>query len=274
LVRKILISILAIFLIIICIGPLIFVIWNSPKTVDEYTMSKFSMPKNPGHYIENFNALIDYGIFKYMLNSLIVVVITITLCAIFSSMAGYAFSKLEFKGKNMIFWTIIGTLTMPAQVFIIPLFVMFSRLDLINNFFSIAVIYSTFSFAFGVFFMRSFYAGIPTELCNAAKVDGANSFDIYLKIMLPLGKPAIVTYSVLCFFVFWNELFLSMIFLRDVNVRTVTPGMAMIKQGVTKLTDWPLIFSAVIPTLIIPIAIYIMFQNRLASGITIGALKE
>ena len=192
-------------------------------------------------------------------------------------MAGYAFAKLDVPGKNLLYWLIISLLAMPTQVFIIPLFIMFSRMDITNNLYSLALIYSSFNFAFGTFFMTSFYRGIPTELLESARIDGANKFQIYLKIMLPLGKPAITTLAVLNFFSSWNELLWALVFNNEEKAKLITPGIAMFQQVAkagAKLTNWPLVYTAIIISLVIPFVVYFIFQNKIAKGITVGALKE
>ncbi|MCL4377143.1 MAG: carbohydrate ABC transporter permease, partial [Actinobacteria bacterium] len=171
----------------------------------------------------------------------------------------------------------ISLLAMPTQVFLIPIFVMFSNLNLINNLFSLAVIYTGFNYAFGTFLMTSFYKGIPDEIIDSAKIDGANKFQVFLRIMLPLGKPAIITLGVLDFFSNWNELLVALIFNSSNKSRLLTPGLALFHQ-VQKAgaisTNWPLIYTGIVLSLIIPFIVYFIFQNRIASGITVGALKE
>ena len=274
--KKVLISILAIFLIIICVGPVFFIFWNSPKTLDEYGKSKFAPPENFENFINNLNSLIKLGLIKQIINTIIFVITGIILTSIFASISGYAFDKLVFPGRNIIYWVVIGLLAMPTQVFIIPLFVLFSKLNLTNNLFTLAILHTTFNYGFGTFLMKSFYTGIPNELLESARIDGANSFDIYLKIMLPLGKPAIVTLSILNFFGFWNDLFIGLIFNQSENSRVITPGIAILQQAAragSGLTQWTVIFTAIIISLIFPLIIYIVFQNRLSSGITVGAIK-
>jgi N-acetylglucosamine transport system permease protein len=193
-------------------------------------------------------------------------------------MSGFAFAKLKFPGKNFLFWVTISMLALPTQIFLIPLYVMFSNFHMINNPISLVLIYAGFNFAFGTFLMKSFYTKTPNELLESAKIDGASNFIIYLKIMLPMGKPALITLGVLDFFGTWNELLISLIFNQKSTTRLITPGLALFQQaqkaGAGGLTQWPLIFSGIIMSLIIPITIYIIFQNKIASGLTIGALKE
>jgi alpha-glucoside transport system permease protein len=125
--------------------------------------------------------------------------------------------------------------------------------------------------------MKSFYKSIPDEIIESAKIDGANKLQVFLRIMLPLGKPAIITLGVLNFFSNWNELIVALVFNSSNGSKLITPGIALYQQVAragAKLTEWPLIYTGIILSIIIPFIIYFIFQNRIASGITVGALKE
>ena len=153
---------------------------------------------------------------------------------------------------------------------------MFSRLYLENNLVTLAVIYATFSFSFGTFLMRGFYLGIPNEIIHSAMIDGAGSLRVYISLMIPLGKPAIITLAVLNFFGFWNELFVSFIFNHTQESRLITSGIAMLQVSARdsgRLTDWTLIYAGIVVSLVIPFIVYFVFQRRLATGITLGAVK-
>jgi len=215
------------------------------------------------------------GFGNYVVNTVVMVTIAVSTCLIFSSLAGYAFDKLVFPKKNLIYFGVISMLAIPFQAFVIPLFVLWSRWGLTDNLISVGILHATLEFPFGIFLMRSFYHNIPGELIDSAKMDGANSFQIYYKIMLPLGKPALVTLGVIDFFYFWNELFISMIFLRSDNVRVITPAIARLQVS-TRMgmaTNWPLLFSGILVSISIPLLVYFVFQNKLTKGLTMGALK-
>lgn len=270
------ISVLCLFLIVVCTAPMLFVVINSAKTSDEYWESKFSLPVDVRNFGQKVTTLIEIGTLRQLRNSVVVSSLGITLSFLFTSMAGFAFSKLQFPGRAFIFWSIIGLLAMPTQLLIVPLYVMFSRLYLENNLLTLAVIYATFSFSFGTFLMRGFYLGIPNEIIDSAMIDGAGSLRVYLSLMIPLGKPAIVTLAVLNFFGFWNELFVSFIFNHSPESRLITPGIAMLQTSARdsgRLTDWTLIYVGIVLSLLIPVTVYFLFQRRLATGITLGAVK-
>ena len=273
---RVMVAVLCLFLIVVCTAPVLFVVVNSAKTSDEYWESKFTLPADLRNLGPKVAALIEIGTIRQIRNSVVVSSLGITLSFLFTSMAGFAFSKLQFPGRAFIFWSIIGLLAMPTQLLIVPLYVMFSRLYLENNLLTLAVIYATFSFSFGTFLMRGFYLGIPNEIIDSAMIDGAGSLRVYLSLMIPLGKPAIVTLAVLNFFGFWNELFVSFIFNHSPESRLITPGIAMLQTSARdsgRLTDWTLIYAGIVVSLLIPFTVYFVFQRRLATGITLGAVK-
>lgn len=275
--KKVALAIFAIFIIIISVVPVLFVYWNASKSPQEYEASKFSAPNDFSYFIKNIDSLVEFGLFRWLANTMVVVVISVMLSLIFTSMSGYAFAKLKMPGKNLIYWLVISLLAMPTQVFLIPIFVMFSNLNLINNLYSLALIYTGFNYAFGTFLLTSFYRGIPDQIIESARIDGANKFQIFVRIMLPLGKPAIITLGVLDFFTNWNELLIALVFNSSNKSKLLTPGIALFQQVARAgagLTNWPLIFTGIVLSLVIPFIIYFIFQNRIASGITVGALKE
>ena len=255
--------------------PLIFAIWNSFKDKTEYATSKLALPKSITPLLENINLLIKYDIFTSIKNTIITVSLAVILAAIFCSMAGFAFSKLKFPGRAFLYIFVLGILALPLQVSVIPLFVMLSKLNLTCNVYSLAVLYSIWSFPFCTFLMTSFYKGIPSEITDSARIDGANEFYIYTRIMLPLGKPAIVAVCTINFFWMWNELFMSMIFNRTGDSRLITPYLGLYKTvvGIGDYTNWPVVFTGSVISLLIPLLVYFVLQNRIVEGLTAGTVK-
>ena len=274
---KVLQSLLAIFLICITISPVLYIFLNSLKSNEEYITSKFAIPHYPiKSFISNLNVMKENGIFRYLMNSSVVAMCVVTLNTLFVSLAGFSFSKLKFPGKNYIYWGVIGLLAIPTQVFVVPLYVLYGKLNMVDNIFALALIYATLDFPTGSFLMTSFYRGIPNELLDSAQIDGANSFQIYYKIMLPLGRPAIIAIAIINFFWCWNDLFIALIFNRTHISRLITPFIAIFNEETRaglSFTNWPLIFNGSIISLIIPLIIYMIFQNRLVEGLTVGAVK-
>jgi len=275
--KKILIIFLASLIIFISIFPIFFIFYNSFKSAQEYSQSFFSFPTGVKPFYDNLSHLYRTGYIKAILNTIITISIALFLGISFASMAGFSFAKLNFPLRKFIYWGFIGLLAIPSQVLIIPLYILYSNLNWVNNLYSLGIFYAIWSFPLGAFLMTSFYKGIPNELIDSAKIDGADNVKIFFKIFLPLGRPAIFAVAVINFFSLWNELFVAFIFNRNIDSRLITPYIALFNEqmrtGGSGFGTWPIIFTASSFSLIIPLIIYILFQNKLVEGLTVGAVK-
>lgn len=181
------------------------------------------IPENPT--LDNMKAIFseNYNFALYYLNSFKIAV-TVTVVQLFTcSFAAYSFSKIHFPGRDKIFLCYLGTLMVPFQVTMIPLFIIMKNLHLIDTHLSL-ILMSAFS-AYGVFLLRQFYMSVPDELCEAAKLDGCGHFKIYSKIMLPNIKPAMATLGIFTFLGQWNDFLAPLIFIKSKSLLTVPLGL-------------------------------------------------
>ena len=186
-----------------------------------------------------------------------------------SSFAAYAFAKLEFKGKDTLFLCYIATIAVPWQAYMIPQFIEFRSIGLYDKLTAIMVL-QAFS-AFGVFLMRQFYRGIPTELCEAARIDGLSEYGIWARIMLPLSKAAIATLVIFTFVNTWNDYMGPMIYLtRDIN-KTVQVGLRRFIQE--NSSDYHLIMAASLCSLLPVSVVFLCLQRYFIEGIATSGLK-
>lgn len=186
-----------------------------------------------------------------------------------SSFAAYAFAKLRFKGRDILFLCYIGTIAIPWQMYMLPQFIMMRYMGLYDTLWALFVLQS-FS-AFGVFLMRQFFLGIPSELCEAARIDGLSEYGIWAKIMLPLSKPAIATLTIFTFVGTWNDFMGPLIYLRSDAVKTIQVGLRRFIQEYT--SDYHLIMAASLCSLI-PVAIVFLFMQRyFIEGIATSGIK-
>ncbi|MCI2076359.1 MAG: carbohydrate ABC transporter permease [Sphaerochaeta sp.] len=194
----------------------------------------------------------------------------VTLLQLFtSSFAAYAFSKLQFKGRNALFLGYIATIAMPWQVYMVPQFVMMSKMGLNNTHLSI-ILLQAFS-AFGVFMMKQFYSSIPTELCEAARVDGMTEYGIYFRIMLPLSKPALSTLTIFTFVNTWNDFLGPYIYLTRQELKTIQIGLRMFISQYSQ--EYGLIMAASVITLIPVLIVFLALQKYFVQGIATSGLK-
>jgi multiple sugar transport system permease protein len=174
-----------------------------------------------------------------------------------SSFAAYAFAKLRFKGRDLLFLCYIGTIAIPWQVYMLPQFILMRYMGLYDTLLALLVLQS-FS-AFGVFLMRQFFLSIPNELCEAARIDGLSEYSIWARIMLPLSKPAIATLIIFTFVGTWNDFMGPLIYLRSDAVKTIQVGLRRFIQE--NSSDYHLIMAASLCSLI-PVGIVFLFMQR------------
>lgn len=234
-------------------------IFTSPPTL---------FPSNPnwGNFIDAWTSG-DYT--QYFINTAIISVLTTVITLFICSLAGYTFAKYDFFGKKTLFLFFLGTMMIPMQVIMIPIFLMMAKLGLLNSYWS--VILPLAANAYGVFLMRQFMSTIPTELIEAARIDGCSDFRIFWQIVLPLTKPALVTLGILTFLGAWNEFLWPLIMLDSPDMMTLQVALTQF-QGQYEV-KWNLLMAASALSMI-PIAlIFIVFQRFLVEGIATSGVK-
>ncbi len=210
---------------------------------------------------------IPLGVF--VLNTAKLTVIITILQVLTSSFAAYAFSKLNFKGKNVLFLGYIATIAMPWQVYMVPQFILMRNFHLNNTHLSMICL-QAFS-AFGVFLMKQFYESIPDELCESARIDGMNEYRIWWRIMLPLSKPALSTLTIFTFVRTWNDFLGPMIYLTRTELKTIQIGLRMFISQYS--TEYGLIMAASVVTLIPVLIVFLSLQRFFVQGIAATGLK-
>lgn len=186
-----------------------------------------------------------------------------------SSFAAYSFAKLEFKHKNGLFLAYIATIAMPWQVYMVPQFIMMRGMGL-NDRLLAMICLQAFS-AFGVFLMKQFYEGIPNDLCEAARIDGMNEYEIYAKIMLPLSKPALSTLTIFTFVNTWNDYLGPLIYLKTESKKTIQLGLKMFIGQYS--SEYGLIMAGSVVSLIPVIIVFLCLQKYFVEGVASTGLK-
>lgn len=206
---------------------------------------------------------------KFTLNTVKLTLIVTCLQLFTSSFAAYAFAKLQFKGRNILFLAYIATIAVPWQVYMVPQFMFMRKLGLADTHLAI-IILQAFS-AFGVFLMRQFYEGISDSLCEAARIDGMTEYGIYLKVMLPLSKPAISTLIIFTFVNTWNDFLGPLIYLTTESKKTLQIGLKMFISQYS--AEYGLIMAASVLSLIPVLVVFLSLQKYFVAGITAGSVK-
>ena len=206
----------------------------------------------------------------YFMNSLILGVSVTVLNLIFCSMLGYALAKLKFRGKNMLFALVLSTIMIPASVTLVPLFVLMSNLGLTNNL--LAVILPEAAGGIGVFLMRQFMLGIPDELLDAGRVDGASEFFLFWRVVLPLCGPALATLTILQFLASWNDFVYPLIMLNNDQSYNLPVALATFANG-PHLSDNGLLLAGSVIIVVPMLIIFFLLQRYFTQGIVMTGLK-
>lgn len=267
---KIIIFIILFLLAVVSILFLGFIFINTFKTPSEYIRSSLALPEvlNLTNYRTMF-AQSKIGI--SFINSLVIVSVSIIIEILVCSLASFSFAKYKFKGNNVIFTVFIALMIVPPIIIMLPLYVFFAKLHLIDTKTAMIIIYVGIACPFALYFLTTNFRKIPTELIEAAKVDGASFFRIFWSIIIPIGRPAIVTLFILDYVWLWNELVLGLIFLQSTDTKTMTVTVANI--GSRFFTNQPLLLTGLFLSLLPMLFIYIFAARYLMKGVTVGAVK-
>jgi raffinose/stachyose/melibiose transport system permease protein len=249
----------AILFLIISIIPFIW-IWSSAfKTNMEISENPFSLPKKL--HIENISEVWYKGHFNiYFTNSLIVTIPNVILVVFLSSIAGFAFSKMKFIGRDILFYMFILGFTIPVQAIIISLFYDFQNYGLINKLSGLILAETGIGLPFGIFLMRSFFMNLPNEIYDAAKIDGCSNFRAFYSIFLPLAKPAVLSLVVFQTIWSWNEFLLALLLIQSENLRTIPLGLMFLKGGRYTL-NYSQIAAGITVVSLPLIIVYLIFQR-------------
>ena len=219
------------------------------------------------HYIELFER---HAFKKFVINSLLVSIVSTVVVIIISIIAAYSFSRFKFKGKDSIALWIISTRFLPPVIMAIPIYVLFMQLRLINNYVSLIIVYITINIPLAVWLLKSYISEVPLEIEDSAMVDGCSRLGIIFKIDIPMITPGLISTSILCFIFSWNEYLFSLILTGNIT-RTLPVAVSVFQAD--RLVLWgPLSAGGLIS--IVPIIILtIIVQKSLVKGLTLGAIK-
>lgn len=251
-----------------CLYPIFFAVNNALKTRHDYLQDRFGLATNPT--FDNFVQVWTRShLDQYFLNSVIATLGAVILLMVVSSMAGFALAMLRFPYRRFLFVVILSALMIPVQVVLVPYMRTMLALNLINTHVGLILSYTAFFLPFSVYMMTAFYSGLPRELIEAARIDGAKLLQVWWHIMVPLGMPALVTLAILNTLNCWNDVLIALLTMQ--KNRTLMVGISALKG---QYSDQIPLFTAGIVIAAAPIVIlYIIFQRRIVSGIAVGAVK-
>lgn len=251
--------------------PMFYMFMNSVKSRTDYFVNPFSVWGLKLTW-ENYATMVSqFKIFDLFKNSFIISFSSIVLLLCLGIIASYAFAKLRFKGKEVIYLLVLATMFIPVQATIIPLYMLFSKIHLVNTYWAVVFMYVGMFIPEVILLMTSGFRGIPDELVEAAKLDGAGYLDVLRYVIVPMGRPAIILCIIFYFIVTWNDLFSPMILLQSMDKRTVMVALAALLSRYSG--DPTFQFAGLVLASIPAILVYAVFQRYIIKGISLGATK-
>jgi ABC-type glycerol-3-phosphate transport system permease component len=257
------------------IYPLVYVVQTALKTQRDYNQDRLGLPLSPT--FDNITRVLgvsDFG--NYIVNTVIVTVPSVVVGAALGCMCGFALVHLRFPGRRRLSKLVVALMLLPTTVLILPTFDVLLELGLLNTYLGLIAVYVSIILPAATFLMSSFFVGVPRELLDAARIDGAGLLRTFGTIALPLARPGLFTLVVLCFLQLWNEFVFSLIVLQLPEQRTLTVGLALLRSSVTSgLTEGQdtLLAAGMLVTALVPMTVFVLFSRRLAVGLAVGAMK-
>ena len=255
---------------LLTVVPFVWMLAGSFKTQQELLQATPSLiPEDPttANYERFWERL---NLPRFFWNSFFIAAMITVANLLFCSMVGYALAKLRFAGRNALFVLVLGTLLVPSTVVIVPLFVLMAKLELVDT--PWAVILPVAAAPLGVFLMRQFMLGIPTDLIEAARVDGAREFTIFWRVVLPLSVPALAALGIITFLPAWNALLWPLIVLTSQENYTLPVALAIFSRGQFQ-ADYGLLMAGSVALVVPVIVIFLVLQRQFTQSVTMTGIK-
>jgi multiple sugar transport system permease protein len=265
---------IALYLVLSLIGaffllPLVWMLSTSFKPFVE-TLQPTWIPQEPT--LENFTSIFNdpsIPVLRWFINSLGVATAFTALVVLIDSLAAYAYARMQFPGRNLLFGLLLATLVMPGIMFVVPNYITIARLGWLNNY--LGVIAPGLSGVFGVFFLRQFFQSIPRELEEAAYIDGASVWTTFFRVSLPLARGAIATLAIITFLTSWNDFLWPLLILNERELQTLPVGLATIQGQYT--FDYGKLMAGAVVTAVPVLILYIFLQRYIIQNVAMTGLK-
>ena len=250
--------------------PLLWLLINSLKTNPEIALKPWDLPEKI--MWSNYTRAWTVGkISKYMLNSVIVTTVSLIFAVMLSAMAAYGIKRMRWKLSGFVLILFLTGTMIPIHTTLIPLFINFSKMGLTNTYFAMILPYITFAFPTTIFILSGFFGTIPREVEEAAILDGCSLWRVFIWIILPISKPAIITVCIFNFIAIWGELLVPLIFISNPDLMTLPIGLTNFVGMYS--TDYAPLLAGIFLTILPSIIVYSIFNSQIAAGVTAGALK-
>lgn len=255
-----------------CIFPLVWMFYSSLKTKRVFNADIIGLPKEPT--ISNYVKILsnqDYHIGQSMMASVRTTVLSVFFIVLFGFIVGYILSRIKFKGNRILYVMFLMGMLIPVHSLLVPIYVVFNKTGLGNQWFTLIIPYVAFGLPIAVFLVEGYIKAIPVELEEAAAIDGSSFTRTLFSIILPIAKPILVTIAIIQVFSCWNEFSFALVLIKDVRLQTVPLAMTMFKGQFA--SDYPKIMSAMLTTMAPIVILYFVFSKQIIKGMVAGAVK-
>ncbi len=252
------------------IYPMLYALNVSLKTRRDYVLDRLGITQT--FNVQNFiDAWTQADMGRYFLNTIVITVVSVALLLVLSSMCGYALSHLTFRGSKIAFLVILSMMMIPFQVIMVPTIKVLSDIGLINTFPGLIAVYVAQFLPFTVYFMTAYYSGVPKELTEAGRVDGNGLFGVWWRIMVPVGRPALISMGILNALFVWNDILIALLIMQSPSNRTVMIGVSALRGQYPD--NVPTYVAGVMLTVLPIVLVYLIFQRQITAGVTAGSTK-
>ena len=252
--------------------PLLWAVVSSVKTDDEILNHPWSPPASPR--LDNWaRAWTEASIGRYFLNSLIVVGGALLLTMLLGSLVAYALARYEFRGNRAIYHTFVAAMFFPVFLALVPLFFVVRQLGLLGTYPGLILVYAAYAVPFTVFFLHAFFRTLPSEIAEAAFLDGCSHGAVFFRVMLPLARPGLVAVSIFNFLGLWNQYLLPLVLNPDPDRYVLAQGLAALSVSQGYRSDWSGLFAGLTIAMLPVLVAYVAFQRHIRAGMTAGAVK-
>ncbi|MBQ1901215.1 MAG: carbohydrate ABC transporter permease [Lachnospiraceae bacterium] len=270
-IKKILIYVILAIMVVVMMIPFVWMVLTAVKTNQEaISVDPFYVFPHNGWHWENFTKVWEnYNFLRLYGNTLLMILLRIICAVLTATMAGYAFGRLEFPGKKILFALVLIQMMIPAQIFIIPQYIMVSKLGWMNS--ALGLLFPGMVTAFGTYLLKTSYQSLPKELEEAAKIDGCNVFQTFLYVMMPLTRSGMISLGIFTALFAFKDLMWPMIVCTNSETTTLSAGLAKM-QGQYG-SDYPSMMAAAVLAVVPMVVIYIIFQKQFVEGIATSGGK-
>ncbi len=261
---------------VLIVLPLLWLVLSSFRTDAQIGGSAFGWPRNwdPGV----FSRAWEKGIGDYFTSTVIVLAISVPLTMLFGAMAAYVLARYEFRGNRLLYYFFVAGAMFPVFLALVPLFFMVKRLDMLNTYHGLALVYVAYSLPFTVFFMHAFFRTLPTAVFEAAVLDGASHTRTFFQVMMPMAKPGLLSVGIFNTLGQWNQYILPTVLMQpqsgdDPERYVLTQGLIQLQQQQGYASDLPVLFAGVTIAMVPMLVVYLSFQRQVQAGLTSATLK-